>query len=102
MSGPRADLGTKPARTRTRFPASIAAMEHADRPPTVRQIYALAGALCEFTDQEFPRTRGEASDLIERLRIDTGHPRPSLEDREAGPPRPRSGRRGRRERVTEM
>lgn len=55
-------------------------MEHVARPPTVRQIYALAGALCEFTDQEFPRTREQASDLIERLRIDTGHPRPSLED----------------------
>lgn len=74
---------------------------NAARPPTVRQVYALAGALCEFTNQEFPKTREEASDLIERLRIDTGHPRPSLEYAEARTPRPRSGRR-RRERVTEM
>jgi hypothetical protein len=63
-------------------------------PPTVRQIYALAGALCEFTDQEFPRTRAEASDLIERLRIDTGHPRPSLEESEPLP-KTLSRRRGR-------
>lgn len=62
-------------------------MDANDAPPTVRQIYALAGALCEFADQEFPRTRAEASDLIERLRIDTGHSRPSLED---GEPRSRA------------
>ncbi|MEX2211251.1 MAG: hypothetical protein WD689_05750 [Gaiellaceae bacterium] len=55
-------------------------MENPARPPTVRQVYALAAALCAFTDQDFPATREEASDLIERLRIDTGHPRPSLAD----------------------
>lgn len=68
----------------------MVAMDADHAPPTVRQIYALAGALCEFTDQEFPRTRAEASDLIERLRIDTAHPAPSLED---SPPRPRTLRR---------
>jgi hypothetical protein len=52
----------------------------AQKPPTVRQVYALAAALCAFTDQDFPRTREEASDLIERLRIDIGHPEPSLPD----------------------
>jgi hypothetical protein len=62
----------------------------AEKPPTVRQIYALAAALCAFTDQDFPRTRDEASDLIERLRIDIGHPEPSL----AEPPPSRRGRRG--------
>jgi hypothetical protein len=60
------------------------------KPPTVRQVYALAAALCAFTDQEFPRTREEASDLIERLRIDIGHPEPSLPE----PPPP--SRRARR------
>jgi hypothetical protein len=52
------------------------------KPPTVKQIYALAAALCTFTEQEFPRTRGEATDLIERIRIDIGHPEPSLLERE--------------------
>lgn len=60
------------------------------KPPTVRQVYALAAALCAFTDQEFPRTREEASDLIERLRIDIGHPEPSLPD---PPPQSRRARR---------
>jgi hypothetical protein len=60
------------------------------KPPTVRQVYALAAALCAFTDQDFPRTRDEASDLIERLRIDIGHPEPSLPE----PPPP--SRRARR------
>ena len=36
--------------------------------PTVRQIYALARALCNQTDTHWPDTRAEASDLIERLR----------------------------------
>jgi hypothetical protein len=62
----------------------------AAKPPTVRQIYALAAALCAFTDQDFPETRDEASDLIERLRIDIGHPEPWLVE----PPAP--GRRDRR------
>jgi hypothetical protein len=39
-----------------------------DGKPTVRQIYALAGALCERAGERFPATRIEASELIERLR----------------------------------
>jgi hypothetical protein len=65
----------------------------AAKPPTVRQVYALAAALCAFTDQDFPSTRDEASDLIERLRIDIGHPEPSLAE---PPPSRRRDRRGAR------
>jgi len=59
--------------------------------PTIRQVYALAAALCERVGEEFPETRDEASELIERLRIENGHPRPRLED---VPFRPRGRRRG--------
>ena len=48
--------------------------------PTVRQIYALAAALCERAGEEFPETPEAASELIERLRLETGHPQPRLED----------------------
>jgi hypothetical protein len=66
--------------------------------PTIRQVYALAGALCERLGEEWPETRGAASELIERLRIENGHPAPRLEDT---PPRPRGqGRRGRRRGVS--
>jgi hypothetical protein len=58
---------------------------------TVRQIYALAAALCERAGEEFPETREAASELIERLRIENGHPAPRLED---VPFRPRFRRRG--------
>ena len=58
--------------------------------PTVRQISALAAALCERAGEEFPETPEAASELIERLRLETGHPQPRLED---VPFRPR-GRRG--------
>ena len=58
--------------------------------PTVRQVYALAAALCERADEEFPKTWEAASELIERLRVENGHPQPRLED---VPFRPR-GRRG--------
>jgi hypothetical protein len=51
-----------------------------DGPPTVRQVYALAGALCERAGEAYPRTRAEASELIERLRIENGHPAPLLTD----------------------
>jgi len=54
--------------------------------PTVRQIYALAAG------EEFPETRDAASELIERLRIENGHPAPRLED---SPMPPRGRRRGR-------
>ncbi len=46
--------------------------------PTVRQIYAVCAALCERHGEEFPESRAEASELIERLRIENGHPVPSL------------------------
>ncbi|HYY03849.1 MAG TPA: hypothetical protein VE736_08195 [Gaiellaceae bacterium] len=59
-------------------------------PPTVRQIYALAAALCERAGEEFPETRDGASETIERLRIENGHPAPRLEDVPL-----RRGRRGR-------
>ena len=51
-----------------------------DGPPTVRQVYALAGALCERSGERFPETCAEASELIERLRIENGHPAPRLSD----------------------
>jgi hypothetical protein len=62
--------------------------------PTVRQVYALAAALCERAGEAFPETLGEASQLIERLRLEIGHPAPRLS---GGRPRRRRGRsRGRR------
>jgi hypothetical protein len=51
-----------------------------DRKPTVRQIYALAAALAERLGEEFPPTAAQASELIERLRTEGGHPAPRLED----------------------
>jgi hypothetical protein len=48
--------------------------------PTVRQVYVLAAALCERMGEEFPESRGAASELIERLRVENGHPAPRLED----------------------
>jgi hypothetical protein len=60
--------------------------------PTVRQVYALAAALCERMGEEFPETREAASETIERLRIENGHPQPRLEDL---PLRPRPSRRRR-------
>lgn len=48
--------------------------------PTVRQVYALAAALCERMGEEFPESRSDASELIERLRVENGHPAPRLED----------------------
>ena len=59
--------------------ASIATVEKRDK-STVRQVYALAAALCERMGEEFPESKGDASDLIERLRIENGHPAPRLED----------------------
>jgi hypothetical protein len=59
--------------------------------PTGRQVYALAAALCERMGEEFPATRESASETIERLRMENGHPAPRLEDT---PRRPR--RRGTR------
>jgi hypothetical protein len=51
-----------------------------DGKPTVRQVYALAAALCERAGEDFPETRDAASELIERLRVENGHPAPRLED----------------------
>ena len=66
-----------------------------DGKPTIRQVYALAAALCERAGEAFPETRDEASELIERLRIENGHPAPKLEDvpfaRCAEPPPGRGG-----------
>jgi hypothetical protein len=53
-------------------------------------VYALAAALCARVGEDFPATRQGASELIERLRIENGHPAPRLEDT---PPRPRASRR---------
>jgi len=39
-----------------------------EAPPTVRQIYAIAAALCQLVGAEFPRDRGAASRLIKELR----------------------------------
>ena len=65
-----------------------------DRRPTVRQIYALAAALCERQGEAFPETFDAASELIERLRLEAGHPAPRLAD-VAPAPRRAKRRRGR-------
>ena len=65
-----------------------------DGPPMVRQVYALAGALCERAGEAFPETRAEASELIERLRIENGHPAPRLSDTPLRRRRRRRRRRG--------
>jgi hypothetical protein len=67
-------------------------METRLTPPTVRQVYALAAALCERMGEEFPRTRETASETIERLRIENGHPAPALEDTPVSGPRERRRR----------
>jgi hypothetical protein len=59
------------------------------RAVTVRQVYALAAAMCEKLDEPWPETFDEASELIERIRLEIGHPQPRLED---------CGRRGRPQR----
>ncbi len=66
-------------------------MSCVDGKPTVRQVWALAAALCDRAGEAFPETRADASELIERLRIENGHPAPRLED---VPLRPRRRRRG--------
>jgi hypothetical protein len=48
--------------------------------PTVLQIYSLAAALCERLGEEYPPSSAAASELIERLRRENGHPAPALED----------------------
>src|SRR5437868_6595411 len=44
----------------------------AHAPPTVRQVYALAAALCVRVGVQFPDTRFEASELIGDLRAELG------------------------------
>jgi len=65
-----------------------------ERRPTVRQIYALAAALCERQGEEFPETFVAASELIERLRTEVGHPAPRLVDAVPAPRRARRRRGG--------
>jgi hypothetical protein len=74
---------------------SNGSMRELSEKPTVRQVYALAAALCERAGEGFPETREGASELIERLRIEGGHPAPRLED---VPLRSRRGRRWRGDR----
>ena len=52
-----------------------------DAPPTVRQIWAIAATLCEKTGELFPQTRGEASELLDKLK----------EGRPAGQAPPKAG-----------
>jgi hypothetical protein len=61
-----------------------------DAPPTVRQVYALAAVLCQMVDEEFPKDRESASQLIERFRRELGHPNPRLDE---SPRRARAGTR---------
>jgi hypothetical protein len=51
-----------------------------DRPPTARQVYALAAAFCAREGYEWPANRVEASELLAELRREIGHPRLQLED----------------------
>jgi hypothetical protein len=44
------------------------AVRHLEGKPTVRQIYAVARLLCAQADEQWPETREQASELIERLR----------------------------------
>ena len=67
-----------------------------ERRPTVRQLIALAAVFCDRADEPFPETRLAASELIERLRLETGHPAPRLDDL----PAQRRPARGRRVRVS--
>jgi len=62
------------------------------RPPTARQVYALTRELCDRMGEEFPESVEAASELIERLRIENGHPAPRLEDAPPRPPRERRRR----------
>jgi hypothetical protein len=63
--------------------------------PTVRQVYALAAALCSRAGLAFPETREAASELIERVRLEIGHPAPRLADVTRRRRRPRRRRVGR-------
>lgn len=60
--------------------------KHPESKPTVRQVYALAAALCARTGEEFPATRAEASGLIERLRDENGDRRDAPRAAQVSPP----------------
>jgi len=47
-------------------------VRHPDAKPTPKQVYALAHELCARAGEEFPSTRGAASELIQRLRAESG------------------------------
>lgn len=69
--------------------------------PSVRQVYALAAELCERMGEEFPETHEAASETIERLRIENGHPAPRLADTPR-PPRRTHRRRGGADRLASL
>ena len=75
----RGDLDAVSTHPRHAAGALIATVRNEGK-PTVRQVYALAAALCERLGEEFPESRAAASELIERLRTENGHPAPRLED----------------------
>jgi hypothetical protein len=62
--------------------------------PSVKQVYALAAALCVRMGEEFPASRSAASELIQRLWEENGDPRARLSasgferGKEAGPDSP--------------
>ena len=72
-------IDTISAHTRAPSAALLPVVEKRNK-PTVKQVYALAAELCDRMGEEFPESRGAASELIERLRIENGHPAPRLED----------------------
>jgi hypothetical protein len=47
-------------------------IRHPEAKPTPKQVYALAYELCVRAEEEFPATRGDASELIQRLRAENG------------------------------
>ena len=49
-----------------------ATVRHPEAKPTAKQVYALAHELAKRAGEEFPSTRGVASELIERLRAESG------------------------------
>lgn len=50
------------------LPAASLGFMQREAPVTVKQMYAIAAALCKSVGERFPANRGEASDLIEKLR----------------------------------
>ncbi len=64
-------------------------LTRAGRPPTARQVYALAAALCARAGYEWPADRVEASELLGEIRREIGHPRAELADNLLHPRRPR-------------